>query len=146
MPTQRQVLERLKRDELLQALDAFELEVADRRRKDDLVDTLARSRKARLHDVLTALPRARLKEICRDFDLDDGGREKAVLADRLTGQGAAPSPEPASPARKPGRPRKTTDAGPPPEPAVPDPEVVAHEAHDAAVAGKLTTEQLERYL
>lgn len=45
MPTKRQVLELLKRDELLAAADAYELAVADRRQRALLVDALARSRK-----------------------------------------------------------------------------------------------------
>lgn len=86
MPGKRQVLEVLKRDELLAALDAFELTVEDRRQRAPLVEKLARSRKAALQEVLAPLPRARLKEICRALELDDSGREKAAIVARLAGK------------------------------------------------------------
>jgi hypothetical protein len=85
MSSKRQILEHLKRDELLTALDAFELSVADRRQRDLLIAALGRSRKAVLPDILTALSRVRLKEICRALDLDDGGRAKADIIDRILG-------------------------------------------------------------
>lgn len=92
MPSKRDVLEQLKRDELLAALDRLELEVRDRRVRGDIVDTLASSRKAALADLLEDLPRTRLKEICRALSLDDSGREKAVLVARLIGQAEASLP------------------------------------------------------
>jgi type I restriction enzyme M protein len=94
MPSKRVVLEALKRDELLEALDLFELDVADRRVRVQLIDALSGSRKARLAELLAELPRARLKEICRALGLEDFGREKALLIARLTGTpafGPAPS-------------------------------------------------------
>ncbi len=141
MPTQRQVLERLKRDELLFALDTYDLEVADRRRKDSLVDALARSRKARLQDVLVVLPRRRLQEICRALGLDDSGREKVLLAGRLAGK----SPTPPAASTKP-RAKKRAASTPEPDAAEPSPEEIAHQAHDAAEKGELTRELLERHL
>lgn len=86
MPSKRRILEELKRDELLDALDALDLAVADRRRRDLLIEALARSRKVSLMEILQAMPLKRLKEICRALGLDDGGREKAVIAARLAGQ------------------------------------------------------------
>ncbi|MCB1150682.1 N-6 DNA methylase, partial [bacterium] len=91
MPTKRAVLELLKADELRAGVDAFELEVGDRRVHADLVEALAHSKKARLADVLADLSRNRLKELCRELGLDDSGREKALIIDRLTGQ-ASPQP------------------------------------------------------
>jgi len=52
MPTKREVLAVLGRDDLLACLDHYSLQVRDRRVKDDLVDALASSRKARLDEVL----------------------------------------------------------------------------------------------
>ena len=98
MPSKRDVLEQLKRDELLAAADRFELEIRDRRVRDEIVEALAGSRKAGLADVLEELPRTRLKEICRALDLDDSGREKALLVARLTGKPGDSKPEPAAPA------------------------------------------------
>ncbi len=82
MPLKRQVLEELKRDELIAAVDRFELPVADKRVRDLLIDALASSRTATLTAILGDLKRARLKELCRALGLDDGGREKAVIVER----------------------------------------------------------------
>jgi type I restriction enzyme M protein len=54
--------------------------------KDQLINALAGSHRARLVDVLGPLSRDRLKEICRGAGLDDSGREKATLVDRLVGK------------------------------------------------------------
>jgi type I restriction enzyme M protein len=92
MPRKRDVLENLKRDELIAAADRFDVPVRDRRVRDDLIEALAASRKAGLPGILEDLSRNRLKEICRALGLDDYGREKAPLIDRLAGQdGHAPS-------------------------------------------------------
>jgi type I restriction enzyme M protein len=110
MPSKRDVLEQLKRDELLAAADRFELEIRDRRVRDEIVEVLAGSRKAGLAEVLEDLPRTRLKEICRDLGLDDSGREKAVLIARLTGKPGDSKPEPAA---APALPAKNADAAQP---------------------------------
>jgi hypothetical protein len=47
MPANREILALLTRDELLIALDFYELTVPDRRVKDDIVEALATSRKIR---------------------------------------------------------------------------------------------------
>ncbi|HYO16579.1 MAG TPA: type I restriction-modification system subunit M N-terminal domain-containing protein, partial [Thermoanaerobaculia bacterium] len=86
MPRKRDVLEALKRDELVDAVDWFDVPVRDRRVRDDLIDALAASRKAGLAGILEGLSRNRLKEICRALDLDDSGREKAVIIARLAGR------------------------------------------------------------
>ena len=91
MPTKRAVLAELTRAELRAGLDHYGLEVDDRRIKAQLVDALARSRKARLDGMLLRLSRNRLKELCRAFDLDDAGRRKADLAARLVGPAAESS-------------------------------------------------------
>jgi type I restriction enzyme M protein len=70
MSRKRAVLEQLKRDELVAALDRFELDVEDRRVRDDLVNTLAGSRRAGLAEILGDLSRDRLKEICRELGVD----------------------------------------------------------------------------
>ena len=96
MPTKRAVLAELTRAELRANLDSYELAVDDRRVKAQLVDALARFRKARLEEMLLRLPRDRLKELCRVFGLDDAGRKKANLVSRLVGPGSA-SPASESP-------------------------------------------------
>ena len=97
MPTKRQVLDHLRRDELLAAADRFGLEVFDRRLRDPLIDVLAGARRAPIGDVLADFPRVRLKELCRALALDDGGREKALLIERLGGKPATTPPPPAPP-------------------------------------------------
>ena len=67
----RAILAELTADELRGSVDFYELAVADRRVKLQLVDALARSRKVQLDEILQDLSRERLKELCRTFDLDD---------------------------------------------------------------------------
>ncbi len=76
MPSKSEVLGALNRGELQDAAQRFEIEVQDRRVKDQLVEALGRSRTAKLDEILGALPRDRLKELCRGFGLDDSGKEK----------------------------------------------------------------------
>jgi hypothetical protein len=81
VPTTRAILGRLSRDELLGVLDAYELAVPDRRVKDQLVEVLAASTVVCVDDILSALPRVRLKALCRGGALDDSGlREKTGAA------------------------------------------------------------------
>ena len=61
MPSKRDVLAHLTRDELLAVADRFELPVADRRARDGLVEAVASSKKATLNELLPELPRDRLK-------------------------------------------------------------------------------------
>ena len=85
MPTKRAILAELTSHELRGAVDGYALQVEDRRVKAQLVDALARSRKARVAEMLQDLPRDRLKELCRGFGLADSGRKKADLVARLVG-------------------------------------------------------------
>ena len=89
MPTKRAILSELTRGELRGNLDYYRLDVHDRRVKSQLVDALAASRRARLDEMLSGLYRERLKELCRAFGLDDSGRKKADLVERLLGPAAA---------------------------------------------------------
>ena len=86
MPSKRRILEHMLRRTLRELVDAFELEVPDRRVKQDLVDGLAASRRASLDDILDLLDRNELKALCRALGLDDRGRAKADLADRILGR------------------------------------------------------------
>ena len=113
MPTKRAILDRLTAKELRAEVDRHELHVDDRRVKARLVDALAGSRRARLDEMLPALSRNRLKELCRAFSLDDSGRSKTDLVARLVGPaavskgdgGQAPhaGPRAARPVRRPSR-------------------------------------------
>ena len=85
MPTKRAILAEWTSHELRDAIDGYGLQVEDRRVKAHLVDAVARSRKARIGEILLDLSRDRLKELCWAFDLDDSGRKKADLVTRLVG-------------------------------------------------------------
>ena len=125
MPTKRAIVAELTSQELRAAVDGYGLEVGDRRVKTGLIDAVARSRKARIGELLLGLSRDRLKELCRAFDLDDSGRRKANLVARLVGPDGA--------AKRGGGAAATADSGPAtsgPEPS----------------ADLLSVSQLERYL
>ena len=83
MPTKRTVLAEMTAEELRANVDYYELAVADRRVKAQLVDALAGSRRARVDEILGDLSRDRLKALCRALGLDDSGRRKADLVVRL---------------------------------------------------------------
>ena len=85
MATKQNVLDLLSRDELLAAVDRLGLAVRDRRARAGLLHALTASKKTRLSDLLGFLPRERLRELCRELDLDDDGRNKAALIELLTG-------------------------------------------------------------
>jgi type I restriction enzyme M protein len=130
MPQKRDVLQHLTRDELLSVVERFELTPKDRRAKDGLIDAIAASKKATLIEILPDLSRDRLKELCRAFDLDDGGREKSALVDRLVGTKTV---EPAAQSKK-SNGHATNGAG-----------KVAEEI-EVVPGEKLTVDRLERYL
>ena len=125
MPTKRAILAELTSRELRAALDGYRLQVEDRRVKAQLVDAVARSRKARIGEILPDLFRDRLKELCRAFDLDDSGRKKADLVARLVG--------PTGAVKRGSGAAAAADSGP----AVSEPE---------PPADLLSVSQLERYL
>lgn len=105
------LLDALTKDELVAAVEQMELEVAERPSKATLVTVLAGLSHDDLANVLDALGRERLKEVCRKLKLDDSGRDKKTLVDRLLpapkatssrkGVSAAP---PATPNGKPSQP------------------------------------------
>ena len=95
MQTPHVLLDHLSRDELIALADRCALQVADRRVKAQLIEAAARLPRASLDAYLSDLARDRLKELCRALDLDDSGREKAVIIDRLLG--SAPDFVPGAP-------------------------------------------------
>lgn len=82
----------LTRPRLLEIAEAFELDVHPRIRKGDLIDILARSRRAPFRRILDLLKRDELKAICQVSGIDDSGREKAVIADRILRRGLRIAP------------------------------------------------------
>jgi type I restriction enzyme M protein len=139
MASKRALLELLSRDELLAAVDLFGVDVPDRRGKDGIVDALVASRKVSLAQALGDFPRDRLKDLCRSLGLDDAGREKTALIDRLTGASAAA----AAPG---GSASATTAAGNGNGAAAAQSRTNGKQAAAAPSTGKLTREQLEGYL
>ncbi|MBN2192582.1 MAG: BREX-6 system BrxE protein [Polyangiaceae bacterium] len=89
MASKRAVLEALSRDDLHALVDAYDLAVSDRRKKDALIDALAASKKAHLDELLALLSRDPLKAICRHLGLNDSGKLKADIVERILG-GARP--------------------------------------------------------
>lgn len=84
MPSTRLLLSTLTVPELRQLVEHFEVDGFDRRVKNQIVEALTRSRKVPMQEGLLVLTRDRLKEHCREFDLEDVGRHKADLAQRLS--------------------------------------------------------------
>ena len=125
MPTKRAILSKLTLDELRINADYYDLDVYDRRVRNQLIDALAVARRAALDEMLWELSRDRLKELCRAFDLDDSGRKKGDLVERLISRTAA--------SRKAGAAARTKPSAPEVETADPPGET-------------LSVEQLERYL
>jgi hypothetical protein len=80
------LLQALTRDELLAIVDWFSITVPDRRAKAGLLGAVAGVKPNRLAEALEDFPRERLKELCRELDLDDSGREKSALAGRLVAE------------------------------------------------------------
>lgn len=99
MPTLRAVLENLPLADLKALADAAGVEVADKRKGSALADSLKALDPAHLRVLLIDLPRAALKEVCRALGLDDSGREKALMVDRLIpldGKALAPMATPSA--------------------------------------------------
>ena len=86
------MLECLSRERLIEIGQQFELGVTTGMRKQQLVEAVAPSRKASLELVLDALSRDELKTICKEHELDEGGRRKAIIVERILGR----SPDDAS--------------------------------------------------
>jgi hypothetical protein len=108
-PSKRSVLGVLTRPILLGLADAIELAVPRAAAKPDLIDAIAAAKRAPLPKILDLLKRDDLKEICRAHGLDDAGREKALLRDRILDGGDPqdldPAPDPApAPAAPPAAP------------------------------------------
>ena len=90
MASKRDIVEQLKRDELQSAVEVYDLEVRDRRVNEDMVDAVVRAKRVRIAEILAPMSRDRLKEICAGLQLDESGREKSLLIDRICGDASAP--------------------------------------------------------
>jgi len=92
MSFKRRVLSALGKDLLLEIARDLELGVTTRMGVEELRDALARSKRARLDAIVReSLPRDTLKEICAAVGLDDTGKEKAALVERILAAGGGQS-------------------------------------------------------
>ncbi len=111
MPSKRSILELFHRTTLVELVDEFDLEVVDMRVNAQLIDALARSRRARLDVILSMLKRATLKSLCRDLGIDDSGKRKADIVARLMGTVDSRSTPPERSARQAKRSKSVGAAG-----------------------------------
>lgn len=82
----RSVLDTLVRPRLAEVADHFELGLRRSASKGDLIKAIAASRRASFEKVLDLLSRDELKALCRAHGLDESGRTKQVLFDRVLGR------------------------------------------------------------
>ena len=85
MASKRKILEAMTRTGLLEIAKHYEITGLTAQSKADIVDALAGSRKVQPDEFLALFSRDDLKGICHDLDLDESGREKQILIDRITG-------------------------------------------------------------
>jgi len=86
MASRRAILENLTRVALLDIAGNFEISGLSGRTKEEIVDTLVKSRSIATEEILDLLSRDALKDLCYALSLDESGREKRVLIDRLLGK------------------------------------------------------------
>ena len=130
MPKKREILGALTRPELLELASRFEVHANARTPKDDLVEALGSSHRAAVPLMLESMSRDRLKELCRSLGLDDSGKQKAAIIERIVGgtkREATLDPVPSS-GRNGGRRNGNGDHV------------------ELALSDTLTRDQLERYL
>ncbi len=83
---QRDALGILTKPRLLEIAAALGLGLPGRLLKSELVNAIAASPRAPFPRILELLMRNELKAICRAAGIDDSGREKALIADRILGR------------------------------------------------------------
>lgn len=97
----RAVLEVLPADILREFAAAYEADIADRRRLDDLVDGLMRKRSLTLEGVLDDLGFRELKSVCASLELDDQGWSDTLRARVREAAGAEAPGEETTPESRP---------------------------------------------
>lgn len=93
MATKRKILDSITRTGLLDIARHYEITGLTAQSKGDIVDALAGNRKVQPEEFLTMFARDDLKVLCVSLGLDDSGREKQVLMDRVMGR-ETDTPEP----------------------------------------------------
>lgn len=83
-----QVLEKLTRARLLELAEQSEISGLTGKKKEEIIATF----RLPLKQLLVLLKRDELKALCREFALDDSGREKEALIERLSGKSKQEAP------------------------------------------------------
>lgn len=96
MVTKRKILEAVTRTRLLDIARQYEIPGLSAQSKANIVDALAGSRKVQPNEFLTLFSRDQLKGLCQTLSLDESGREKQLLIDRLLGRDTGNSNPPAT--------------------------------------------------
>jgi len=91
MASKRKILEAMTRNALTDIAKHYEITGLTAQSKANIVDALAGSRKVQPDEFLTLFSRDDLKGLCLALSLDESGREKQLLIDRLMGQEAGNS-------------------------------------------------------
>jgi hypothetical protein len=91
MASKRKILEAMTRTGLLDIARHYEITGLTAQSKTKIVDALAGSRKVQPDEFLTLFSRDDLKGLCQALRLDESGREKQLLIDRLMGREAGTS-------------------------------------------------------
>lgn len=86
MATRRRILSTLSREALIEYVRGYDLKGLTNKPKAEIVDALVRLRRVPTEELLSYFTRGELKAACRECGLDDSGREKQVLIDRLLGK------------------------------------------------------------
>ncbi len=118
----RAALEVLSRDRLAEITAQYDLDVDDRRAVASHIDAVIRARSLDFGELLRSLKRDELKAICSALELDDSGREKGLLVERILGSDSAngqkdgdsrltpPIPKPSMPGQNAGSARRRRSA------------------------------------
>lgn len=88
MASKRKILEAMTKSGLLDIARHYEITGLTAQSKANIVDALAGSRKVQPDEFLTLFGRDDLKGLCQALSLDESGREKQLLIDRLMGREA----------------------------------------------------------
>jgi len=83
MSRKRKILDCLTREYLLEIASNHEISGVARLKKEDLVRTLSRKQLVNIELILNDLSLADLKIICQGMGIDDTGRKKSFIIDRL---------------------------------------------------------------
>lgn len=84
---------------LRQIVDDFELSVADKRKRQALVDAISSARRCQPEDLLGYLGEPEVKQVCEAAGVDSRGRKNALIARLL--QAISPMPAPAAGSSRP---------------------------------------------